>query len=347
MTTTTCEAADAVSAAQSLVRLNTAYTQSRVLQSAVEVGLFELLDAAPSTQEETCARLGLHPRLLGDFLDALVGLGLLSWSDGRYSNSREAARYLVPSSADYVGGGIARAAAHHYHMWGRLTEALRDGEPKSDGIGHEDAFTKTYQDLDQARRFLEHMDANNSFIGGELARCLDWTEYRTFVDVGGARGNVAAQIVGARPHLTGQVFDLPGVEPLFREHMSRLGITSQVAFRAGDFFRDPLPTADVVIFGHVLHDWSPEERRVLVHRAFPAVRPGGALVVYDQVIDDDRRDPQKLLQSLNVRLVRSGGSEYTVADVRGWAESAGFRFDRAVPLAPVSNDVAIVARKAG
>jgi hypothetical protein len=123
------------------------------------------------------------------------------------------------------------------------------------------------------------------------------------------------------------------------------GAQEKVTFTAGDFFRDPVPEADVVVFGHVLHDWSPEQRNTLVRLAYPAVRPGGALVVYDQMIDDDRRDPQKLLQSLNVRLVRSGGSEYTVADLRGWAEGAGFTFDRAVPLATVSNDVAFIARK--
>jgi hypothetical protein len=316
-----------------------------VLQSAVEIGLFEFLGKAPSTEQEICDQLGLHPRLVGDFLDALAGLQVLVRSGDRYANSDELARYLIPGQPGYLGGGIARAAAHNYRMWGRLTEALRDGQPKSDGIADEDAFTKAYADPGLARRFLAHMDANNGFVGGELARCLDWGEYQSFVDVGGARGNVAAQLVSERPHLTGRVFDLPGVEPLFSEHMRLCGTAEKVGFTAGDFFRDPLPASDVVMFGHVLHDWAPAQRRALVHAAYPAVRPGGALVVYDQLIDDDRRDPQKLLQSLNVRLVRSGGSEYTVAELRGWAESAGFVFDRAVPLATVGSDLAFIARK--
>jgi hypothetical protein len=345
--TMTRESTDTATAARSLISLNTAYTQSCVLHSAVQVGLFELLDTGASTEQEICEDLGLAPRLVGDFLDALVGLGVLVRSDGRYGISAENAEYLVPGRPGYVGGGIARAAEHNYQMWGRLTEALRDGQPQSDGIAGEDAFTKAYSDHGLARRFLDHMDANNSFVGGALARCMDWSDYQTFVDVGGARGNVAVQIVAELPHLAGRIFDLPGVQPLFAEHMRRCGTADKVSFTAGDFFRTPLPAADVVMFGHVLHDWAPAERRALVHAAFPAVRPGGALLVYDQMIDDDRRDPQKLLQSLNVRLVRSGGSEYTVAELRGFAESAGFVFDRAVPLDTVGHDLAFIARKPG
>ncbi|MFI1367326.1 methyltransferase [Streptomyces griseochromogenes] len=335
---------EAIAEAVAIGRLSNAYAQSKLLHSAVELGVFEVLAAGPADERLLRSEIGLHPRLSGQFLDALVALGLLVKSDGSYTNSTAAQRLLVSGGPDFMGDLCRVAAMRHYPMWGRLTEALRDGEPKSDRAVGPDPFKKLYENPELARKFLAHMDSAHAMVGPQLADLLDWKGYESFVDVGGARGNLAAQIVRAHPHLRGGVFELPAVETVFDEHMKHLGTDASVRFHGGDFFVDPLPEADVVIFGHVLHDWSADRAQTLIERAYPAVRPGGALVIYDQMLDVDHPDLHSLLGSFTVALT-TGGTEYSTDEYRSWVEKAGFRVTGLHNIVTIGNDVVLIAVK--
>nr|WCI13850.1 LaxM1 [Streptomyces setonensis] len=325
-------------------RLNTAFAQSRILNSAVETGLFELLDEEPAGSEAIAQRLGLNHRLVPDFLRSLVALGLLEEADGSFRNSPSAAACLLPGSPYYLGGSVRASAARHYTMWARLTEALRDGEPKAEGATGPDAFERLYRNRDAARRFLAHMDSAHALVGPQLAEVVDWSRYTSFVDVGGARGHIAAAVASAHPHLHGGVFELPAVEPLFDEHMQQLGTAEKITFHGGDFFTDALPEADVLIFGHVLHDWTPERRAFLLQRAFAALRPGGAVVVYDQMLDDTAPELGSLLGSLQVALV-TGGSEYSVDEGRALLEKTGFTLEHGQRIRTIGSDYVLVGVK--
>jgi uncharacterized protein YijF (DUF1287 family) len=104
-------------------------------------------------------------------------------------------------------------------------------------------------------------------------------------------------------------------------------------FHAGDFFRDPLPEADVLIMGHILHDWNLQQKHLLLQKAYAALPKGGALIVYDAMIDDARsRNVAGLLMSLNMLIETPGGFGYTSADCRGWMKATGFRRTSVVPL---------------
>lgn len=325
----------------SIMRLSSAYAQAKILHSAVELGLFELLAKGPADAQEITAGLGCSPRFMRDFLQAAAALGLLVREGSRYRNAPGVDELLVPGGPGYLGGRIVVASQRHYTAWGQLTTVLREGKPPAKAGA--DAFDGLYADPVRARGFLAHMDANNALVGPQLADQVDWSGHRSFVDVGGARGNVAAALVKAHPHLTGGVFDLPGVRPYFDELMAELGTAETVRFHAGDFFTTPMPATDVVILGHVLHDWTVDKRQELLVRAFDAVRPGGAVVVYDQMLDEEQPDLRSLIGSINVGLM-TGGSEYTVADCRQWIEKAGLRFDYARRL-PKGNDTVLVARR--
>jgi 8-O-methyltransferase len=312
---------DADAQLQSVMDIASGFWRARALFSAVELGLFTRLAESPATREDLQQALGLHPSAAADFLDALVALGLLRREDGRYSNAAAADRYLDQAKDSYVGGFFTFMSYSLYPAWGRLTALLRSGG-RQEGL---DDFGEWYKDLDQVRGFMHAMDSVSAPVTEELVRRFDWSAYRTFADLGGARGNLAAHLVRAHPHLRGTTFDVPAVKPLFEEHVAKLGVADKVTFQGGDFRTDPLPEADVLVFGHVLHDWDTETRALLVGRAHDALRPGGALLIYEELLDDDRRGPARsLLMSLNMRLVRSGGSEYTAAESRDWLRAAGF-----------------------
>ena len=154
-----------------------------------------------------------------------------------------------------------------------------------------------------------------------------------FVDVGTAQGDLGAQIALANPHLTGIGFDLPKVEPIFEEYVAAVGVKDRVRFVAGDFFKDPLPKADVVMMGHILHDWDLPTKKMLIKKAFDAVPSGGALIVYESIIDDDRsKNAFGLMMSLNMLIETPGGFDYTGADCSGWMKEAGFSSTRVEPL---------------
>ena len=163
-------------------------------------------------------------------------------------------------------------------------------------------------------------------------------------DVGAAQGDLLAQIALANPHLTGAGFDLPSVRPAFETHVAALGVASRTSFTGGDFFRDPLPAADVITVGHILHDWDLAQKKMLVKKAFEALPVGGSFVVFEAMIDDDRsQNTFGLLMSLNMLIETSGGFDYTAADCVSWMKEAGFSQTRVEHLA--GPDTMVVAIK--
>jgi hypothetical protein len=173
--------------------------------------------------------------------------------------------------------------------------------------------------------FLEAMSGLSAKAAADLASGFAWDRCKTFVDVGSAQGRVPVALVNAHPHLRGIGLDLPPARPVFEDFVSRNGLADRITFQAADFFADPLPSADVIIMGHILHDWDLERKRVLIAKAHAALPEGGALLVYESVIDDDRRENTfGLLMSLNMRLMTEGGFDFTAPECCGWMEDAGF-----------------------
>jgi hypothetical protein len=167
-----------------------------------------------------------------------------------------------------------------------------------------------------------------------IARQFPWKDYRTAVDVGTAQGDLITQVALANPHITGTGFDLAEVGPIFEDYVQENGLSGRVKFAGGSFFDRPLPKADVVMMGHILHDWNLEIKRMLVGRAYEAVPEGGAFVVYETIIDDNRsQNSFGLMMSLNMLIETPGGFDFTGADCAGWMRDAGFRETRVEHLA--------------
>lgn len=322
-------------------RLGISVFARHTILAAAELGVFTLCDTEALTEREICARLSLHPRGSKDFLDALVALEMLNRTDDRYRSTHVASRFLDPGKPSYLGRFLRMADSR----WGRLTEGLRTGEPQNGTKRTDVMFTEQYKsDAGVWRSYMVGMDYLTAPIGPLLARAFDWDGIESFVDVGGGRGSVAAAVVTAHDHLSGGVFDLPQVRPIFDEHITSLGLGGRISFHGGNFFTDDLPGADALMFGHVLHDWGEQERRTLLGAAFRALRPGGWVLVYDPMIDDERRHKaSSLLVSLNMLLATPGGSEYTAAQCHDWLTGAGFAEPRTVPLD--DHDSLVIARK--
>ena len=328
-----------------ILHIGLGFWASKTLLSAIEMGVFTELAHGPESFDALSGRLGLHPRSARDFFDALVALGLLNRGGDRYSNTPETELFLDKKKPSYVGGILEMANHRLYPFWGHLTEALRTGMAQNEiRTGGPGLFETLYADPARLKEFLAAMTGISHGANMTIARAFPWKNHKTFVDVGTAQGDLAAQVALANPHLKGIGFDLPEVAPIFEEYAAAVGVSDRVAFEPGDFFKQDLPKADVVLMGHILHDWDLPTKKMLIKKAFEAVPVGGALIVYEAIIDDDRsKNAFGLMMSLNMLIETPGGFDYTIDDCRGWLKATGFRRTEVVPLG--GTDTAVIAYK--
>ena len=319
-------AASAQLSPEHIMKTGTAFWASKTLLSAVELGVFTQLAQAPATAAELQRRLGLHARAARDFFDTLVALGFLQRTAEIYRNSPETELFLDRGKPSYIGGILEMANARLYRFWGDLTEGLKTGEPQNEAKRGDDFFAVLYSEPDRLRQFLQAMTGVSRGANLAIAQKFPWAKYRTFVDAGTAQGDLAAQVALAHPHLRGTGFDLPAAGPIFNDYAKQLGLADRLTFVSGDFFKDPLPKADVIMMGHILHDWDLPQKKQLIRAAYEALPAGGAFIAYDSIIDDERRQNAfGLLMSLNMLIETPGGFDYTGADCQAWMKEAGFR----------------------
>jgi hypothetical protein len=322
-------------APDAILQLGLGFWGSKTLLSACELGIFSALAGGPLTLAELSTRFQLHPRSARDFLDALVALEMLTREGDRYANTPATDLFLDTAKPSYVGGILEMANARLYPFWGSLTDGLRTGEPQNEArVGGQNFFAALYADPARLAGFLKAMTGLSLGAARSMAEKFPWSDYQTFVDVGTAQGGLPVQIALAHPHLSGIGFDLPPVGPLFDDYVRCHGLTGRLRFEAGDFFQSQLPAAEVIVMGHILHDWDLDQKRLLIAMAYEALPDGGALIVFDAVIDDERRhNAFGLLMSLNMLIETPGGFDYTGADCMAWMREAGFREARVEHLA--------------
>jgi predicted O-methyltransferase YrrM len=309
-----------------ILQTGMAFWASKTLLSAVEMEVFTHLAKHPADLASIQGRLGLHPRGAADFMDALVALGFLERENGIYRNAPETDLFLDRSKSSYIGGILEMCNHRLYGFWGHLTAAVRTGESQNESKGGHDPFAAIYADPARLREFLRAMSGVSRGANMAIARKFPWENYSSYADIGTAQGDLAVQIAVAQPHLIGIGFDLPEAAPVFEEYVEELDLTKRLSFVGGSFFTDALPSADVILFGHILHDWDLETKRMLLQKAYQALPEGGAVVVYDAIIDDERsQNAFGLLMSLNMLIETPGGFDYTGADCISWMNDAGFR----------------------
>jgi hypothetical protein len=313
-----------------ILQVGLGFWASKTLLSAVEMLVFTELAKHPQSLPEIGARLGLHPRSARDFLDALVALNFLERREGVYYNTPATDLFLDTRKPSYLGGMLEMANRRLYPFWGSLTTALRTGEPQNEtSRGDTSLFTALYADPERLRAFLKAMTGLSRGANMTIARRFPWKDYNSAVDVGTAQGDLITQVAIANPHIAGIGFDLPEVGPIFEDYVAENGLAARVVFSQGSFFDAPIPSADVVMMGHILHDWDLETKKLLIRKAYEALPSEGAFIVYESIIDDDRsKNSFGLLMSLNMLIETPGGFDYTGADCIGWMHEAGFHTTR-------------------
>ena len=320
-----------------------AFWSSKVLLTAVQFGVFTTLGSRRLTGAELGAELGLHSRGISDFFDALVAMQFLDREgDGpsaRYFNTPPGALYLDSGSPRYVGGWLVMLNDRLFKFWHDLPEALRTGRPQNEvKHGQKGMFEELYEELPRLEQFMGAMTGLSRINFEAFAARFDFSKFRTLCDVGGATGLLCIEVAKAHPHLRCISFDLPPVEPIARKHIAAAGLSDRIDTASGDFFQDPLPQADLVTMGMILHDWNLEKKMHLLRAAYDALPAGGALVAIEALIDDARRENVfGLLMSLNMLIEFGDAFDYSGADFRQWCAEVGFQRFEVIHLAGASS----------
>ena len=326
-----------------ILQIGSGFWASKTLLSAVELELFTKLGVESMTGETLRGLLGLHPRATYDFLDTLVALGLLERDgdgpDGVYRNTPETGLFLDKDGPAYIGGILEMFNTRLFRYWADLTEALQTGKPQNE-IKHAGTsmFEELYSDPSRLEQFMQAMAGISRGNFHALAEKFDFSRFTTLCDVGGATGQLCAIVAERHAQLHCTTFDLPVVAPIATKSIATAGLSDRVTVASGDFLVDPLPRADVITMGMILHDWNLEKKQALIRAVYEALPAGGVFIAVEQLIDDARRaNVFGLLMSLNMLIEFGDAFDYTGADFRRWCSEVGFRRFEVLPLAGPSS----------
>lgn len=320
-----------------IMKVGMGFWASKILLTAVNIGLFTRLGRGPADARKLKLKLGLHERTTLDFLDSLVALGFINrkgkgW-DAVYSNSEDTDLFLDKNKSTYMGGILEMSNNRLYPFWNNLEETLKTGEPQNEAEGGKPFFGDIYHDEKKLRDYVQAMGSVQVGNFFQFAKEFDFSNYETLCDIGGGGGHLATQVATNQPHMTCTTFDLPEVTKIAQENIDRMDFSPRVKAISGDIFSDTFPKADVLSMGNILHDWGQEDKKKLIKKAYDALPDGGALIVIDNIIDDDRRlNTFGLMMSLNMLIETQAGRDFTGAEFESWAKEAGFSKTMLMPL---------------
>jgi hypothetical protein len=334
-----------------IMQIGMGFWASKTLLAAVNFSLFSLLSGKRMSGAEIKKKLGLKTtqRHVYDFLDTLVSLGFLEregiWDTAQYSNTTDTDIFLDENKPSYIGGILKMGNHRLYRFWADLEEGLITGQPQNETKGSlvgDSGFEKLYESPERLREFVNAMSGIQMGNFMALVKKFNFSNYKTLCDVGGADGWLSIQVANAHPNIQCTTTDLKQVEPLANEKIARFNLAGRIKFHAHDFFKDPIPSADVITMGNILHGMTEEVKKETIKKVYDALPANGVFIVIENLIDNERRQNTfGLLMSLNMLIENGDAFDYTMNDFDGWAKQAGFNRTEIIPLTgPTSAAVA-------
>lgn len=310
-----------------ILALSTGYWDSQALLTANRMGLFNILAEQAKTLEQISTELGTQAKGTRMFLKALIALGLLEESDGKFASTDLSMAFLTPGHEGYLGDAL-RYSDDLYDTWGKLEDALKSGAPPMP------AEMYTGDDIEQTRHFVYGMHNRALGIGRIMVDLVDLSGRKKMIDVGGGPGTYSSLFAKRYPQLHSQVLDLPGVLKISTEIIESLGASGQVTTHSLDYMQDDFPVdKDVVLISGVFHRETEQTCRGFIHRAYQALQPGGLLIVSDVFTDAGGNGPLfATLFGLNMMLTAADGEVHADEDVASWMKDENFHDVSKIPF---------------
>ncbi|MBU2550259.1 MAG: hypothetical protein KKB20_17755 [Proteobacteria bacterium] len=303
-----------------LTEMAFAYKQAGTLVGAVELDLFTLIDQGRDTVSALAGALDLPEDVTDKLVTACVSQGLLEKNGETYRNTPDVDRYLVRGRPAYYGEYLIGQAKMEYDMWKEIASACR--RPVQP-VGMYQALMR---DDPNMARDVTTAGYNASIAAGyKMARTFDFSSFSLYLDLGGGSGCYSIPACESNPKLKAIVFDFPTVLEVTREFIGKHGLSDRISTRPGDFVRDDLPSgADVISIIGNFHGTTREEAPAVVRKAAAALAPGGALIISDHMLNDEKTGPiESALFNLFFVASSTRGYIKTPAEVAGFMQRAG------------------------
>ncbi|NWJ11131.1 ASMT methyltransferase, partial [Crypturellus undulatus] len=317
---------------QILFQYTNGFLVSKVLFTACELGVFDLLleSGEPLSSDAIAARLGTSHTGMERLLDACVGLKLLAVEVTRegayYRNTEISNLYLTKSSPKSQYHIMMYYSNTVYLCWHYLTDAVREGRNQYErafGISPKDPFGAMYRSEEEMLKFMAGQNSIWSICGRDVLAAFDLSTFKHIYDLGGGGGALAQECVSIYPNSTVTIYDLPEVVQVAKERFVP-SEERRITFHEGDFFKDSIPEADLYILSKILHDWDDDKCKKLLAKVHKACTPGGAVLLVESLLNDDKSGPvETQLYSMNM-LVQTEGKERTPAEYSNLLQAAGF-----------------------
>ncbi len=321
-----------VAPAAPILDLIEAFRRSKTMFCAVKLGIFDLLRGGPQSSAEIAGEIGAHPEATGRLCFACVGLGLLEEQNGLFRNTAPAEQYLCREAPGSMVGYVLYSNDVLFQMWDKLEDSVREGTHRwNQTFGFSGPLFDSFFPTDDAMRtFIMGMHGFGVLSSPAVAEAFDLSCFRSVVDLGGATGHLTIAICERYPQIRGTVFDFARVLRVAEEQIALSEAKGRIQCLAGDFFRDPLPPADLYAMGRILHDWTETKVEELIQKAFEALPREGGLLLAEKLLDDDQHGPVPAqMQSLNM-LICTEGKERSFAEYEALLRRAGFAEVKAV-----------------
>ncbi|HEX9453900.1 MAG TPA: methyltransferase [Candidatus Binatia bacterium] len=302
-----------------LMSLASGHVEARVVQTAVELNIFDALQLAPLTGGELANSLGLDPQASELFLNALTALTLLHKDAGKFSLSDIAQQFLVRGSPHYLGGMI-HFDASLWRCWEMLDQSLRSGKPVRPA--------NMYQaEREETETFINGMDSLVKARGDceILAEAIDWRNVTDLLDIGSGPATYPIFLCRRFDQMSVTIFDLPGTLDITEKFVREAGITPRIKLIAGDYRKDPIPGSyDVIFLSNIIHGENEQKNQALIGKLAENLKPAGRIVIKDHILDQSRAyPPVGAIFSMLMLLTTDGGRCYSLEEISAWLKSAG------------------------
>jgi O-methyltransferase len=312
-----------------LWQIATDYLLPRCLHVVTELGVADHLGETPATAEALAMATGVSADPLDRMLRLLAAVGVFEARGSLWAHT-ELSRLMrsdhPQSMRPYIrmmGGRMFWAAA------GELKHAAHTGKAAVEKLAAGGIWSYLRDHPDEASIFDAAMTARSNAEIAALIPAFDFTRYNIIADVGGGRGNMLSAVLAATPNAKGILFDRPPV-------VAGVAPDPRMSVQGGDFFKDPLPTADAYILSRVLHDWADQEAAAILRSVRRCAPKHAELLVLESILPEGPEPHHAKVLDI-IMLTISGGRERTRREYQTLFEAGGFRMDRVVPTAgPVS-----------
>jgi SAM-dependent methyltransferase len=324
-----------------LSRIAAGHVEARILQVAVGLRLFDLLDASSLSAQSVAERLGTDARATALLLNALVALECLKKDGDQYSLTTVSQTFMVQKSPRYLGDMIVFESSL-WNCWGELEKAIRTGRPARS--------PDMYQaDPAETAIFIRAMHSLVAARGDAevLARSLALQDVHDLLDIGAGPGTYPVALCRQYPRLRATIFDLPGTLEVTRGFIQKSGLAHRIALVPGDYHTDPIPgNCDLILLSNIIHSESAADNENLMRKVYQSLEPGGKVVIKDHILDDSRAHPLVgAVFSLLMVLTTTAGRCYSLKEVRSWLIHAGFETITEIPLPPPLTSSLVIGNK--